>query len=77
VAKDPAHVQAGERTRATRAIQRDETPDDLVGAVSFLASADAAFMTGQTMVVDGGLGDALNSGSGSQLADLIRTLTPN
>jgi len=54
VAKDPAHVQAGERTRATRAIQRDETPDDLVGAVSFLASADAAFMTGQTMVVDGG-----------------------
>jgi NAD(P)-dependent dehydrogenase (short-subunit alcohol dehydrogenase family) len=54
VAKDPAHVQQGERTRLTRAIQRDETPDDLVGAVSFLASADAAFITGQTLVVDGG-----------------------
>jgi len=54
VAKDPAHVQQGERTRMTRAIQRDETPDDLVGAVSFLASADAAFITGQTLVVDGG-----------------------
>jgi NAD(P)-dependent dehydrogenase (short-subunit alcohol dehydrogenase family) len=54
VAKDPAHVQAGERTRLTRAIQRDETPEDLVGAVSFLASADAAFITGQTLVVDGG-----------------------
>jgi len=54
VAKDPAHMQAGARTRATRAIQRDETPEDLVGAVSFLASADAAFMTGQTLVVDGG-----------------------
>ena len=54
VAKDPAHVQQGERTRLTRAIQRDETPDDLVGAVSFLASADAAFVTGQTLVVDGG-----------------------
>ena len=54
VAKDPAHVQAGERTRQTRAIQRDETPEDLVGAVSFLAGADSAFMTGQTMVVDGG-----------------------
>ena len=54
VAKDPAHVQQGERTRMTRAIQRDETPEDLVGAVSFLASADAAFMTGQTVVVDGG-----------------------
>jgi NAD(P)-dependent dehydrogenase (short-subunit alcohol dehydrogenase family) len=54
VAKDPAHTQQGERTRATRAIQRDETPEDLVGTVSFLASADAAFMTGQTLVVDGG-----------------------
>ena len=47
-------MQAGERTRATRAIARDEKPEDLVGAVSFLASADAAFVTGQTLVVDGG-----------------------
>ena len=54
VAKDPVHVQQGEKTRMTRAIQRDETPEDLVGAVSFLASADAAFITGQTLVVDGG-----------------------
>ena len=54
VAKDAAHVQQGERTRLTRAIPRDETPEDLVGAVSFLASADAAFITGQTLVVDGG-----------------------
>lgn len=38
----------------SRSIQRDEYPEDLVGAVSFLASADAAFMTGQTLVVDGG-----------------------
>ena len=41
-------------TRLSRAIQRDEHPDDLVGAVSFLASAEAAFITGQTLVVDGG-----------------------
>jgi len=54
VAKQPDHVRAGERTRLTRAIPRDEKPEDLVGAVSFLASEDAAFMTGQTMVVDGG-----------------------
>jgi NAD(P)-dependent dehydrogenase (short-subunit alcohol dehydrogenase family) len=54
VSRKEDHVKAGERTRLTRAIQRDETPEDLVGAVSFLASADAAFMTGQTLVVDGG-----------------------
>jgi 3-oxoacyl-[acyl-carrier protein] reductase len=28
--------------------------EDLAGAASFLASDDAAFMTGQTVVVDGG-----------------------
>jgi NAD(P)-dependent dehydrogenase (short-subunit alcohol dehydrogenase family) len=54
VAKKQDHVKAGERTRMTRAIQRDEKPEDLVGAVSFLASEDAAFITGQTLVVDGG-----------------------
>jgi NAD(P)-dependent dehydrogenase (short-subunit alcohol dehydrogenase family) len=54
VAQQAAHVQLGERTRMTRAIQRDEKPEDLVGTVSFLASEDAAFMTGQTLVVDGG-----------------------
>jgi NAD(P)-dependent dehydrogenase (short-subunit alcohol dehydrogenase family) len=29
-------------------------PDDLVGTVSFLTSDDAAFITGQTLSVDGG-----------------------
>ncbi|HEX3939061.1 MAG TPA: SDR family oxidoreductase [Xanthobacteraceae bacterium] len=37
-----------------QAIERVEVPDDLVGAVSFLTSDDAAFMTGQTLNVDGG-----------------------
>jgi NAD(P)-dependent dehydrogenase (short-subunit alcohol dehydrogenase family) len=50
----PAHLEHGAAIPATRAIARDETPQDLVGAVSFLASDDAAFMTGQTLVVDGG-----------------------
>ena len=54
VAKVEAHRRQGELTKMTRAIKRDETPEDLVGAVSFLASADAAFITGQTLVVDGG-----------------------
>lgn len=30
------------------------TPSDISGVFAFLASDDAAFMTGQTIVVDGG-----------------------
>jgi len=37
-----------------QAIKRVEVPDDLVGAVSFLTGDDAAFITGQTLNVDGG-----------------------
>ena len=37
-----------------RSLKRLETPQDLVGAVLFLCSSDSDFMTGQTMVVDGG-----------------------
>jgi 3-oxoacyl-[acyl-carrier protein] reductase len=43
-----------ESQRSRRAIQRDETPDDLVGPVFFLASPDSDFMSGQTINVDGG-----------------------
>jgi NAD(P)-dependent dehydrogenase (short-subunit alcohol dehydrogenase family) len=35
-------------------IKRTEEPKDLAGAVSWLASSDADFVTGQTVVVDGG-----------------------
>ncbi|HVG51440.1 MAG TPA: SDR family oxidoreductase [Xanthobacteraceae bacterium] len=38
-----------------QAIPRPALPDDLVGAMSFLTSDDAAFVTGQTLYVDGGL----------------------
>ncbi len=37
-----------------RVIARSMMPSDLVGAVAFFASADSAFITGQTLVVDGG-----------------------
>lgn len=37
-----------------RVLQRDQHPADLVGAVKFFAGPDAAFITGQTLVVDGG-----------------------
>ena len=43
-----------ERARAARAVKRDQVPDDLVGATCFLASEGAGFITGQTLVVDGG-----------------------
>jgi meso-butanediol dehydrogenase / (S,S)-butanediol dehydrogenase / diacetyl reductase len=34
---------------------RVEIPDDVAGTVSFLASPDSDYMTGQTLVIDGGL----------------------
>ena len=37
-----------------RVIQRDQHPADIVGAVVFFASGDSGFVTGQTLVVDGG-----------------------
>jgi NAD(P)-dependent dehydrogenase (short-subunit alcohol dehydrogenase family) len=37
-----------------QAIKRVEVPEDLVGTVSYLTSDDAAFITGQTLNVDGG-----------------------
>lgn len=36
-------------------IHRVQTPADITGAAVFLASEDSGFMTGQTLVVDGGL----------------------
>ncbi|MFL6131835.1 MAG: SDR family oxidoreductase [Nocardioidaceae bacterium] len=37
------------------ALGRLETPTDVAGVVSFLASSDAAYITGQSIVVDGGM----------------------
>ena len=39
---------------ANRAIKREETPEDLLGAMLYLCSPDSDFVTGQTLVVDGG-----------------------
>jgi 3-oxoacyl-[acyl-carrier protein] reductase/(S)-1-phenylethanol dehydrogenase len=38
-----------------QAIKRAQGADDLTGTMAFLASSDAAFITGQTFYVDGGL----------------------
>lgn len=37
-----------------RTLVRDQHPSDLVGAVKFFAGPDSSFITGQTLVVDGG-----------------------
>ena len=39
---------------AARTIQRDQLPEDVVGAVAYLAGPAASFVTGQTIVIDGG-----------------------
>jgi len=39
---------------SARTLQRDQEPEDIVGAVVFLCGPGAAFVTGQTIVIDGG-----------------------
>jgi NAD(P)-dependent dehydrogenase (short-subunit alcohol dehydrogenase family) len=39
---------------AARTIQRDQVPEDVVGAVVYLAGPHSDFVTGQTIVIDGG-----------------------
>ena len=53
LAKDP--VKAEHDSKARHAVGRFGQPDDIAKAMVFLASDEAAFMTGQTMTVDGGL----------------------
>ncbi|MBF8186290.1 glucose 1-dehydrogenase [Nonomuraea sp. K274] len=48
-AADVANIIAGQ------AIKRRQTADDLLGAMAFLAGPDSGFVTGQTIVVDGGM----------------------
>jgi NAD(P)-dependent dehydrogenase (short-subunit alcohol dehydrogenase family) len=55
LSENPGHVHtARERAVQSRALKRDEQPEDLLGALIFLASADSDFVTGQTIAVDGG-----------------------
>ncbi len=49
------HPERREGTLAMIPMRRFGTPEDMAGAALFLASPLAAYMTGQTLVVDGGL----------------------
>jgi NAD(P)-dependent dehydrogenase (short-subunit alcohol dehydrogenase family) len=53
-----AHPEVVEKLRdvsvSARTIQRDQVPDDVVGAVVYLCGPGSDFVTGQTIVIDGG-----------------------
>ncbi len=50
--QDPAEMTTA--VIASRCIKRPETPDDLTWTIVFLSSDDSDFITGQTIIVDGG-----------------------
>lgn len=47
--------QMFDMVKQMQAIHRTEEPEDVAAVVSFLASEDSRFMTGQTLAVDGGM----------------------
>ena len=53
-----SHPEVVEKLRdvsvSARTIQRDQTPEDVVGAVGYLSGPGSDFVTGQTIVIDGG-----------------------
>jgi NAD(P)-dependent dehydrogenase (short-subunit alcohol dehydrogenase family) len=53
-AQDWTRREIGKAIVASRSIRREEIPEDLIGTLIYLASPDSDFVTGQTIVVDGG-----------------------
>ena len=53
-ATQPMPEEVKRNTWEQQAIKRFAQPEDIAGPVVFLTSEDAAFMTGQSLVVDGG-----------------------
>ena len=53
-----AHPEVVEKLRdasvSARTLQRDQVPEDVVGAVVYLSGPGSSFVTGQTIVIDGG-----------------------
>lgn len=50
----PEILAVREKAAATRCIKRVQTPEDLAGPIAFFIGPDSDFITGQTLVVDGG-----------------------
>jgi len=51
---DEAGMESYKQRAQTGCIKRVETPQDLVGTIVFLSSAESDFITGQTIAVNGG-----------------------
>lgn len=51
---DEKIIKNREAAIKTRALKRVQTPEDMLGAMLFLCSSASDFITGQTLVVDGG-----------------------
>ena len=54
VIDDDQWIAVKDGNTASRAIKREQVPEDLIGTLVFFASSDSDFITGQTLVVDGG-----------------------
>lgn len=54
MANEVVFKQLREVSVKTRTLARDQYPEDLVGAVKFFAGSGSSFITGQTLLVDGG-----------------------
>ncbi len=55
IVENQLHVDlVKDQVMGSRALKREGYPEDLIGALIFLASAESDFVTGQTLVVDGG-----------------------
>ncbi|HUB76913.1 MAG TPA: glucose 1-dehydrogenase [Solirubrobacteraceae bacterium] len=55
IPRDTVTPEQAQAIVARQALKRQMTPEDILGTVVFLLSDDAAMLTGQTIVVDGGL----------------------
>ncbi len=53
-------------------LRRTGLPDDIANGISFLCSEDAAFITGHTLTIDGGLSIQLQERFGTRQAEYIR-----
>lgn len=51
----PSHAPQAARQAETTALKRLGAPHEQAAAIAFLVSSDAAYVTGETLVVSGGM----------------------